>query len=67
LLSLIGEDLEPPIRAIAGSVRELRRGGLGDKACFRPSPPKRRSWSVTSPISSTSALDRTSSRFRPTA
>jgi len=32
LLSLIGEDLEPPIRAIAGSVRELRRGGLGDKA-----------------------------------
>jgi len=32
LLALIGQDLGPPIAAIAGSVRALRRGGEPDKA-----------------------------------
>ena len=32
LLSLIGQDLGPPIAAIGGAVRELRRGELRDKA-----------------------------------
>ena len=31
LLSSIGEDLRPPIEAISGSVRELRRGGTADR------------------------------------
>jgi two-component system, OmpR family, sensor histidine kinase KdpD len=31
LLSSIGEDLRPPIEAIAGAVRELRRSGSSDK------------------------------------
>lgn len=31
LLSSIGDDLRPPIEAIATSVRELRRSGAGDK------------------------------------
>jgi two-component system sensor histidine kinase KdpD len=31
LLSSIGDDLRPPIQAIATSVRELRRSGAGDK------------------------------------
>jgi two-component system sensor histidine kinase KdpD len=31
LLSSIGDDLRPPIQAIAASVRELRRSGQGDK------------------------------------
>jgi two-component system sensor histidine kinase KdpD len=31
LLSSIGDDLRPPIQAIATAVRELRRGGAGDK------------------------------------
>jgi two-component system sensor histidine kinase KdpD len=31
LLSSIGEDLRPPIEAIAGAVRELRRSGSADK------------------------------------
>jgi two-component system, OmpR family, sensor histidine kinase KdpD len=32
LLSSIGQDLTPPIEAIASAVRELRRDGSGDKA-----------------------------------
>jgi two-component system sensor histidine kinase KdpD len=32
LLSSIGEDLTPPLAAIAGAVRELRRGGAADKS-----------------------------------
>src|SRR6185437_4725983 len=31
LLSSIGEDLEPPLAAIANAVRELRRGGTADR------------------------------------
>ena len=31
LLALIGKDLGPPIEAIAGAARELRRSGSGDK------------------------------------
>jgi two-component system sensor histidine kinase KdpD len=32
LLSSIGEDLKPPLEAIGDAVRQLRRGGAGDKA-----------------------------------
>jgi two-component system, OmpR family, sensor histidine kinase KdpD len=32
LLSSIGQDLKPPLKAIANAVRELRRSGSGDKA-----------------------------------
>ena len=32
LLSSIGQDLEPPLKAITDAVRELRRSGAGDKA-----------------------------------
>ena len=32
LLSSIGQDLEPPLKAIADAVRALRRSGSGDKA-----------------------------------
>jgi len=34
LLSSIGQDLTPPIEAIAGAVRELRRNGSGDKSAM---------------------------------
>ncbi len=32
LLASLGQDLEPPLKAIADAVGELRRGGSGDKA-----------------------------------
>ena len=34
LLSLIGQDLGPPVEAIGGAVRELKRGGSGNKGAL---------------------------------